>query len=324
MKYENGLNHVKQETLYAVMSTVHYFDIFRHPLQQNELLKLIHHHIITPDELSNALIYLTKKEILFEHEGYYLPHTRFENIARRKEGQTLSEKFWEKALRQSRLISRFPFVRGVLISGSLSKGYMDEHSDIDYLIITNPGRLWIARTLLVLYKKIFLLNSHKFFCVNYFLDLNNLVLTDRNLFTATELVFAKPSFNFRIYNELVIANPWTKDYYPSYQANDMNDIIDNPEFSKFQNFLEKLLNNKAGDFLDRTCMKISENFWKKKFNNMTPDQFQRDMKSSKGVSKHHPNGFRDKILDEHRTRMNAFTNQMRYKPGKSEKSMQPV
>src|SRR5687768_11281944 len=130
MKYGNGLNQVKQETLYAVMSTVHYFDIFKHPLQQNELLRLIHLHNITQEELSGALIFLTKNVVLVGSDDYYLPHDGFQNIRRRKEGQNLSEKYWEKALSQARFISRFPFVRGVLISGSLSKGYMDENSDI--------------------------------------------------------------------------------------------------------------------------------------------------------------------------------------------------
>src|SRR5690606_3777846 len=102
-------------------------------------------------------------------------------------GNLMANKFSDIARKKAKLISQFPFVRGVMASGSLSKGYADEKSDIDFFIITIPNRLWIARTLLVLYKRIFLLNSHKFFCVNYFVDEKHLGIEEKNLFTATEL-----------------------------------------------------------------------------------------------------------------------------------------
>ena len=80
------------------------------------------------------------------------------------------------------------------ISGSLSKGYYDDDGDIDFFIITSPKRLWIARTFLILYKKIFLLNSRKYFCVNYFISSNALEIEEKNIFTATELTTLLPMF----------------------------------------------------------------------------------------------------------------------------------
>ena len=75
-----------------------------------------------------------------------------------------------KAKAKARFISKFPFVAAVGVSGSLSKGYYDSDSDIDFFIITQHNRLWICRTLLMVYKKIFLLNSRKYFCPNYFIS----------------------------------------------------------------------------------------------------------------------------------------------------------
>ena len=68
----------------------------------------------------------------------------------------MAKNIYQKALTVSRLISKFPYVEGVGISGSLSKGYYDDDGDIDFFIITSPKRLWIARTFLILYKKLFL------------------------------------------------------------------------------------------------------------------------------------------------------------------------
>ncbi len=123
-----------------------------------------------------------------------------------------------------KLISRFPFVRAVLASGSLSKGYMDEKSDIDFFIITAPHRLWIARTLLVLYKRLFLGGSHKHFCVNYFVDEDHLEIEEKNLFTATELATVLPLYGAEQYKSLIKTNGWVRDFFPNYIARSTENV----------------------------------------------------------------------------------------------------
>jgi predicted nucleotidyltransferase len=315
---------VNEDVLCAVMSTVYYFDIFKHPLREHELLELTHHRTVSREELSSALNFLITNDHLHLKNGYYLPHSGFENISRRIKGAIMAEKSWKIAKQKSKLISRFPFVRCVLISGSLSKGFMDERSDIDYLIITRPGRLWLARTLLVAYKKIFLLNSHKFFCVNYFLDVDHLILHDRNLFTATELLFATPLYNPGMYAELLSSNEWAKIFYPSLAAKNYTNSIPDQKHGSMKQISERVLNGKMGDLLDNLCMKISNHFWKIKFNKMNRVQYQRDMKSGKGVSKHHPNGFRDRILNEHRNKMELFMGKLKLSSEFQKTYIQPV
>ncbi|MEZ5195381.1 MAG: hypothetical protein R2764_02960 [Bacteroidales bacterium] len=84
-----------------------------------------------------------------------------------------------KAKRFSTFISNFPYVRGISLSGSLSKGYIGDDPDIDYFIITKENRLWLSCTMLIAFKKIFLFNSCKYFCVNYFIDTNNLEIEEK-------------------------------------------------------------------------------------------------------------------------------------------------
>ena len=45
----------------------------------------------------------------------------------------------KKATKRARFISRFPYVEGVGISGSLSKGYYDDDGDIDFLLLQKPS-----------------------------------------------------------------------------------------------------------------------------------------------------------------------------------------
>jgi predicted nucleotidyltransferase len=98
---------------------------------------------------------------------------------------------WKLAGIVTHVIKRFPFVRGVFVTGSLSKNSSDSSSDLDFMVITRKGRLWIARTLLMLFKKIFLLNSYKYFCINFLLSEDNLEIEDKNVFTATEVMTVK-------------------------------------------------------------------------------------------------------------------------------------
>ena len=121
-----------------------------------------------------------------------------------------------KLIKVSRKIAKFPYVKGVCLSGALSKGFYDDDGDFDFFIITKPNRLWIARTILVLYKKIFLLNSKKYFCVNYFISTDKLEISEQNLFTATEIATLIPLYGTDTFKEFLEAkNPWAAPYFPN-------------------------------------------------------------------------------------------------------------
>ena len=161
--------------------------------------QLIQQKDLTESEIENALKELTLRGLIQTDDGFFFLNHNAASVMRRREGEIAAAGAFITAKRFSRIISNFPFVRAVAISGSLSKNYIDDSSDIDYFIITSQGRMWVARTLLVLYKKIFLFNSHKNFCVNYFLSEDSLLVPDRNIFTATEISFLVPTYNYTLY-----------------------------------------------------------------------------------------------------------------------------
>ena len=51
------------------------------------------------------------------------------------------------AVRVTWLLKLIPFIRWVCVSGSLSKGVMEEDSDIDFFIIVQKNRLWMVRAI---------------------------------------------------------------------------------------------------------------------------------------------------------------------------------
>ena len=181
---------------------------------------------------------------------------------------------------------------------------MDAHTDIDYFIITQPGRLWLSRTLLILYKKIFLLNSRKNFCVNYFVDSENLSIPDRNIFTATEAASLIPMYNATLYLELLRSNSWVQGYFPQLMQRDADCVRDrNP---KLKSRLEKMFSGAVGERLDAACFRMTLGYWKRKFRHFDAATFDHRLRSRKNVSKHHPHSFQEKVLAAFEDRIRQF------------------
>lgn len=292
----------------AVLRTVLYFDLFNHPLKSNEIRDFCQQAAATRDEINTAIHDLCSAKLLGELEGFYFIAGRELLTGIRKERNARAEKYMAKARRYSRLISRFPFVRGVAISGSLSKGTVDRDGDVDYFIITEPKRLWICRTLLIFFKKTFLLNSRKYFCVNYFIDTHDLLIPDMNLFTATEIAFVHPMFGGGCFERFRDSNEWVNDFYPNRPNEDNRNIL-HAESGIFKRVMEKSLGGKLGEKLDVYFFHLTLKRWKKKFGNVDESQFDLNFRSRRNVSKHHPQGFQYKVMNRLSERIAEFESQ---------------
>jgi hypothetical protein len=288
-----------------VLRVLLYFDIFKHPLKAEEIFKCCSEPSFTLNMAESELKFLLSQSLVTQKGDYFLPGMNHDFVRRRVNGETKASATWKTAYRFSKLISMFPYVRGICVSGSLSKGYMDHETDIDYFIITKAGRLWLSRSLLVLFKKIFLLNSRKYFCVNYFIDENNLRIPDKNFFTATELAFVVPTYNYDLYRQLMERNSWIKNYYPYFPIRTDENVLPVQPFF-FKRILEKVFKEKLGEKLDNFFFRLTINHWKKKFVHFDERTFDLRLRSRKNVSKHHPKGFQEKILSAWEEKIDLF------------------
>ena len=210
------------------------------------------------------------------------------------------------ARKRAKFISKFPFVRAVMASGSLSKDYMDEHSDLDFFVITKPNRLWIARMLLTLYKKIFLFNSHKNFCINYYVDEEHLEIEEKNIFTATELATLIPLYGKEHYSRLMTANPWIKIYLPNHTARPV-ELVAAFEPSWIKRKLEVGINLVGANHLERSFMNLLAKRWKKRYQaTYAKPDFEVAFKKKEYVSKGHPKNHQRKVLDLYQHKLNEF------------------
>jgi hypothetical protein len=287
-----------------------YSDIFKYPLKPPELYSRLTHNGIGRDAFEKELIKLVNERYIRKIGEFYLLENKIELIKRRTEANKQAGLLMKKALKNAQLISRFPFVRAVFLSGSISKGYIDDKSDIDYFIVTKPGKLWIARTLLILYKKIFLLNSYKYFCLNYFIDQDHYEIEDKNLFTANELITLIPAYNGQELLRILDANQWIKEYFPHFSLKLLkNQSGYSP--GKLKLLAEKLLNNKAGSMLDDMFMRMTVKAINHKLNKLrqTSQQIRNiNVRFAKHISKYHRNSFREHILTTYSSRVSEYEN----------------
>lgn len=274
------------------LKTILYFSIFRYPLTLEEIHSYTNNKNI--DETSSELESLLKDQILRNVDDFYIYANDFESVTKRLKGNLQAQKAMFIAQKKAKFIAQFPYVKGVGVSGSLSKGYYDNDSDIDFFVITKSDKLWICRTLLMLYKKIFLLNSRKYFCVNYFVSENQLEIEEKNRFTATELKTLIPLQGKSVFEEFYKANTWVLSYFSKFEPS-LEKVTDfkKPIIPKLLTFI---LNNKMGDYIDFMFKKITFRKWQSKFNFLNNEDFNIALKSTKNISKHHPSNFQKKVI----------------------------
>lgn len=282
---------------HAVYACLCYYDIFQFPLNCNEILNLIS----IPSNLElvqEALDDLTKLKLVSQFNGYYAMQADVEkNLLLRFENENRFQKFKDKVVRAGQWISRFPFVRAVAISGSCAKGVFPVDGDADFFIITAPNRLWIARTILIAYKKIFLLNSKKFFCVNYFIDENNLHIPDENIFVAHEIIHLKPIANGPLHQRFLDQNQWVYNFWPNAKGGESTLTQSASNFKPLSKGIEFCLSGKLGDWLENYFFKYTLQVWQRKFADFNIEDFDLNLRSRRNVSKHHPRGFQKKVLE---------------------------
>lgn len=291
-----------------ILEPLFYYDIFSYPLTIREIYEFSCYKTIDGapmNQIEEILAELVRKGYLYEIDQFYALTNAPEWIRTRKENNKRALKYLKRAHNMTRLMTCFPYVRGVFVSGSLSKNVMPLDGDIDYFIVTKPQRLWVTRTFLVLFKKIFLFNSKKHFCVNYFVDEDLLEIEEKNRFTATEVATVLPIYGSQIYQDFWAANGWLKNYYPNVAPRNVAQMLSERQ-GWIQFFMEKILNTKLGDWLDTFFMKRTLKRWNVKFEGMAANDFKIALKSRRNVSKHHPRLFQQKVIQAFTERVEAF------------------
>src|SRR5579859_8266127 len=237
----------------AILQTVLYADIFDYPLTPAEIHYFL---ILTPATKEGVLSAMQNsawlKARLCLTQGYVTVRGRQAIAAVRDERRRSSAELWPAARRWAKVIGALPFVRMVAVTGALAVDNAPPGDDIDYLIVTTPGRVWLSRALAVVMVRVARLFGVGL-CPNYVLAQTALSQQRRNLFIAHDLAQMVPLAGRTVYSEMRAANPWAADYLP--QARGPLKAEPELRLARWQSALQRagewLLGGRLGDALER-------------------------------------------------------------------------
>ena len=199
----------------AIRATVAYADVFDFPLDRIEIHRDLIRIAASPADVDSAIDALLEAQLLVADGPFVGLPGRSGLAALRCERHQNSAQLWPLARRYGRLIGAIPFVRMVAVTGSLAADNPDAAADLDYLIVTAPGRLWTARALTIGLVRL-ARRAGRRVCPNYLLSTRALALEHDDLYTAHELVQAIPITGAEIYyTRLRLANRWLDRWLPN-------------------------------------------------------------------------------------------------------------
>jgi predicted nucleotidyltransferase len=294
------LNNILQN----ILKTLAYFDIFNYPLTDEEIMQFL------PEKNVRLLFDKSVKKLLEEKKifkigEFYSLKNRQSLADRRIDGNNRAKHLLKTARRIAKLLAYFPFVESVCISGSLSKNFADQKSDIDFFIITEANRLWIARSFMHLFKKLsYLAGRQHWFCMNYYIDEIGMEIVEKNIFTAMEIVTLKPMYGQACFKKFIETNSWTTNYFQKtfFSAEGQLKKV------FLTRWMEKCLRSGFGDTVEKWLMNLTDKRWKKKArkNRLNDHGGKIAMLVSPHFSKPAPEFFQSKIIKEYELRIHEL------------------
>ncbi len=292
-----------------ILRTILYFDVFHHPLTADEVYRYLPSDSTSPEKISAEFHKAPLSSCIRSEAGFY-SFSRNGGPADIFEERVLKEKrarrYRTVARLMARIIRRFPFVRGICLSGELSKGVASKNGDIDYLIITANDRLWIARTTLILFKKFFLFNRKKFFCLNHLVSERSMAAQERTLYAALEIATLIPLSDYDRYLSYLEANSWIREYLPNSRAHKGDWIVMSRRESLLQRVAEYFFRGRLGDRLDSLLNEYWKKVWKKRYPEFTDEQRMSLFRCEKDASTSYVGNFLPKIMNQYRMRLEAM------------------
>ena len=237
----------------AIAQTIIYSDVFDYPLTVREIHRYLIGERASLETVSQALVAGPRiNKLLTYQQGYFSLRGREQIVATRQRRASIAAKLWPKALYYGKLIALLPFTRMVAVTGALAMDNTDRNADMDFMIVTEPGRLWVCRALVIMLVRWAALHSDTV-CPNLFVSENALVYQQQDLYTAHEMAQMIPIAGHDLYRHMMALNPWMLDYLPNTQdtyAAQMEPQF-NPVMSRLGNTAEKFLRASWIDQLER-------------------------------------------------------------------------
>lgn len=281
----------------AVLRMLLYFDVFRHPLTAAELARLV-----APGEdaaVGAACAMLASRGQILAQGRFYFAVGQEGAVARREARARRAERLWPRARIAAAALARLPFVRGLLITGSLSKNSASTDGDVDWMLLVAPGRVWTLKTMLQATRRALPEPVRNLFCTNYLLDTDHLTIDDQNLFTAVELATAVPMAGPEACSALLAANGWARRHVPGFGWSEQRASHAAPlRPPALLSALERRWQGPPAEAVERQAVALWHRYWEEKYAWLTPTTRAQRFKRRAEIATNHLHDFQDYVLRE--------------------------
>lgn len=243
------MHDVRPRTLAAaVLRTVAYGDVFDAPLRMAELQRYVELPAAAGD-VRRAVAGLAPGRLAVEEDLVALAG-REALFGLRRRRQAVARRLWPPAVRWGRRIGRGPWVRMVAVTGALAMDNVDDGADVDYLILVEPGRVWLARWWIVQQVRLARLADRVVLCPNWVLASDALELDHRDVFAARELTQMVPVSGAGLYRSMRRANGWATALLPNADGPPRPPAGDGRRAGRGARLAERLLGGRSGSRLE--------------------------------------------------------------------------
>lgn len=225
----------------AVLEALAYSDIFEFPLRLEE----IYRYLPLPANVQQVMdaLKLLDGQVRTKGGYYFLPG-RAEIAEIRPQRERYSQTLLPVALKYGRVLGALPFIRMVALTGSLAVMNVSKNIDFDYMLVTVRGRLWTARAFALLLNRITRVFGH-ILCPNLIVTETALQWPLHDLYSARELYQMVPITGMHVYQRLINANLWAREYLPNAFPESMSSTLQKTH--AIQNLIELPMRGALGD-----------------------------------------------------------------------------
>ena len=237
-----------------------YFDLFNHPLTSNEIYLFLQKKVDQTD-FNLALRYLVSDQSVYHFGDYYTLQNNHMLVVQRGDANKKAAELKRVAEKISDALMRIPFVRAIGMSAP-RPSLLNQDCTIDLFIITTKNRLWIARFIMLAFKKLKqLISKQDCYSLNYFIDEGALTVKDQTIYTAIDVATLIPLQGDIVAEQYHMANSWICNYLPHQIMRISSAKAAKPYIAKL--LFERLFDNALGNAIDNALMGITTGRWEK-------------------------------------------------------------
>jgi hypothetical protein len=214
----------------AILRTISYYDVHDYPLTSVEVWRwlfpdpYLERQDWSQQHVDQELATLVSAGIIGRRGDYVMLAGREALVDIRTERAERSLRLWRRAASTARYIELVPGIRMVAVVNTLAIDNVKPTSDIDLLIVTTPGLMWMTRALVTGIVAMLGYRRHgqniagrvclSFYLSTAALDLAPLKREEQDTHFAMWATQAVPLLNDGTYEKFVAANSWITDQLP--------------------------------------------------------------------------------------------------------------